>query len=57
MGDTQVDLYDTYAVFRCPSQYQALGLVQANYQLVEAKASKDGAKGEEEAAEGDAGGK
>jgi hypothetical protein len=46
LARTAIDVYDTYAVFRCPDQYTSLGLLQGAFQLSPApkgKGGKDGA--------------
>lgn len=54
LARTAIDVYDTYAVFRCPDQYTSLGLLQGAFQLAPAPKGKGGAKagaaGEEGAA-------
>lgn len=47
LARTPIDVYETYAVFRCPDQYTSLGLLQGAFQLV--PADKEGKKGKQQA--------
>ncbi len=45
LARTVIDVYDTYAVFRCPDQYTSLGLLQGAFQLSPAPKGKGGKGG------------
>ncbi len=49
LARTPIDVYETYAVFRCPDKYTSLGLLQGAFQLVPADKA-GGKKGKQAAA-------